>query len=192
MDGLPEDLRTFLKGHFEMPQTRWDKCATMYRLAREALTGGVIVEMGAWHGNGTISLCYGTADGNDLKVHTIDKYENWSDWIGANYSREDLSVFTKNIMDSGFKPTLHISTFEKVGIAWKEPISLLVWDGGYSNPKKDIALFAKHLIKGGILAVRETFGQITFNALEICNEYAQNGFAPPEWAAGGFYVTGNA
>lgn len=190
MDGIPDDLRKFLLENYDMPQTRMDKCVTMYHLAKEAVKGGVIVEMGAFHANGTITLCYGSTDGNRLPVHAIDQYENWQGWIGEHYTPEDLDIFTKNILLAGVMPYLHISKFKDAGSVWNEPISLLVWDGGYSNPKSDIDLFAKHLIKGGVLAIRETFGQVTFGALGICSEYMNDRkFTVPEWRIGGFYVT---
>lgn len=191
MDGIPDDLKSFLINNFDqMSGPRYDKCTTMYHLAKEALREGVIVEMGTYHGNGTISLCWGARDGNGAKVHTIDHFEIFSGWIGEEYSPKDLDIFTANIIRAGVHPYMHVSKFKDAATAWREPISLLVWDGGYRKPKADIVLFAKFLIKGGILAVRETYGQITFDALEICNEYASDGsFSTPDWKAGGFYVS---
>lgn len=190
MDGLPDDLRDFLFKHYDMPKIRLDKCVTMYHLAREAIKGGVIVEMGAWRGNGTITLCRGTQAGNNLEVHAIDQFENWKGWIGEQYSPEDIKIFSENILLAGVHPYLHVSRFADAAMVWKSPISLLIWDGGYSNPKNDIDMFAKFLIKGGVLAIRETYGQITFGALTICQEYAEHAkYTVPEWRKGGFYVT---
>lgn len=192
MDGLPDNLRKFLSDHFDMPEPRLEKCKTMYALAREAVRGGVIVELGAYHGSGTISLCYGSRDGSKTAVHTVDHYTDFTGWAQEKYSRHDLDIFIENIAQAGVKPYIHIGEFDSVGMGWKEPISLLVWDGGYIDPnlKDTIDIYMRHLVKGGTLAIRETINAEIFGARETCMSYTLEGkFTIPERFPGGFFVT---
>lgn len=171
-----------------------DKCRTLYYLARKA-EGGCIVELGSHHGRGTITLCLGTAYGNNLEVNAVDWYKDTVGWAGEKYSRSDLSVFWDNITASGVSDcvTLYQGSFEDVVGYWSKPIALLVWDAGISSSKESVFSWEKHVVPGGTVALCDTLSN-TLDCESVMRELLQSGayesitYPEPDRFVGGYLV----
>jgi hypothetical protein len=135
---------------------RYQKTLSFYKLAMEA-KGGAIVELGAYRGYGTIALCKGAERGLGQEVHPVDLYADMNGWAGESYSTRDEKIFWKNVDHAGVKPILHRNSFIREASFWNgDPVSLLIWDGGVTPALEDVAAWLKHIIPGGVLAMRDT------------------------------------
>lgn len=140
---------------------RMMKSETLYKLAKQAHSGA-IVELGTWHGNGAISLAWGTRAGNGCPVHTVDPFVESYGWIGEPYHPEDLDIFRANIARTKVGIHLHQMTSQDAARAWIGPIALLFWDVGGKGPdetraflQSDFDAWGPHVIPGGLYAVHE-------------------------------------
>lgn len=132
------------------------KTSTIYELARLAPPYGVIVELGAHHGIGTAALYYGAKDGHRCKVIAVDAYKDMRGWANEPYTPEDMQIWLDNISQAKIYPILVQGDAHELSLTWKEPISLLVHDLGSKNRMpQDVLEWEKHIMLGGILAVRD-------------------------------------
>lgn len=104
-----------------MNSHRQAKNEQLTRLASEVITG-VIVELGAYRGEGTAALCRGAS----VPVYTIDDYRPKQGWAGEHYGYTDYKRFMDNV---GTAATLIIENISLVKWPAKN-ISLLIWDLG--------------------------------------------------------------
>ena len=156
-----------LRTMFPMPPPRLRKCEFLFDLASH-VESGVIVELGTYHGTGTIALCMGVeAVGKDdeIFVYTVDDYEPRTGWANEPYGPQDLDVFYRNIATANVNPIpVHKTTLEAATI-WDAPVGLLFWDTGtisYPGSENtammdDVLAWEKHVVKGGKIFLRDTF-----------------------------------
>jgi hypothetical protein len=120
---------------------------------------GMIVELGTYHGTGTIALARGTAKGFNLPVVTIDDYQPKRGWINEPYGPEDKEVFHKNMKDAGlqFRTQQWMQSFDSAVKGWKADISLLYWDPGMKNRcAHDFENWSKFIVTDGIYIIKDT------------------------------------
>ena len=121
----------------------------LYRCAQDGYGSGSIVEIGSFKGRMTICLALGSQLKRREKVYAIDPLVD--DKI--------RSQFVKNINKAKVDDYI-IPLFKKSEEAVRDfdsPIRLLFIDGchEYEEVKKDILLWKKHLIEGGIIAMHD-------------------------------------
>jgi len=144
-----------MRSLFEWPGVRWHKVLALYTLARESVNP--IIELGTYHGCGTIALALGSRDGLGAPVYTIDPFQDYTGWIGDHYSPSDLDIFTANI--SALNLTDHITLLrdssENISRRWKDPYDLLFWDIGGSRLVTDYMDWYIHCASSGIIVVKD-------------------------------------
>jgi len=145
----------------------------LYNLAKN-VEKGVIVELGTHHGYGAIALAFGTRAGHNRPVYTVDDYVGRKDWIRTKYPPSDYNTFQNNIAATGTTEIIHIkkSAFD-AGAEWCTDaylnkhnvgpahfvykVGLLYIDTGNAETTKyDFWAWAPHIMKGGIVAMRDT------------------------------------
>ena len=141
-----------------LPPQRAEKCWAFYHLAKEAHSG-VIVELGAWHGFGATALWYGSQAGYSVPVYTVDIFQENRGWANELYTREDHKVFWENVQMAKASPNLVIGEFVDLAKDWDKPISLLVFDGS-SDMFLAISAWERHVVPGGVIALRDTAQQV--------------------------------
>lgn len=133
------------------------KCEALYELASNA-DGGRILELGAYHGCGTISLAFGARAGNNAPVHTIDDHGKRQGWAGEWYYPQDRARFDDCVKNAGVDVTLFSMTIEEAFPKWDQPIALLFWDLGMKDRLRgDLQKWGRHVIPGGVFAIREGY-----------------------------------
>lgn len=112
-----------------MNSHRQAKNEQLTRLASE-VRSGVIVELGAYQGEGTVALCKGAT----VQVYAVDFYLHSTGWAGEKYSPEDEVKFADTIKKANVDPFLIVESVWQMGKDWKEgDIGLLIWDLGVEN-----------------------------------------------------------
>jgi hypothetical protein len=141
---------------------RMDKSLGLYRLASQ-VREGVIIELGAYQGNGAISL----ASGAPLcPVYTVDDYNHRIDWMGNEPGGEDREILHGNIEESGL-PIVHLDKSVSAALKdWRLPIGLLFWDTGSNEMLDDFNLWQKHIVSGGMFVMHDT-DDFTFHSNEV-------------------------
>lgn len=152
----------------------------LYELASRC-TDGVIVEIGAGTGTSTVCLAKGSKSGHNVKVYSIDPHISAADTPDpeAGSSENDGIPDLKYYIDQGkvfphFKETLRRMQVDDIvipivdyselaynkglnGYEWNLPIEFLFIDGDhrYNYVKKDLELWGKWVIDGGIIAMHD-------------------------------------
>lgn len=146
----------------QLDNPRMDKARSLYKLAREAV-GGVIVELGTYHGCGAISLAWGTSAGHHLPVFTIDDYLSKNGWIGEAYEPQDREIFWRNVHIAGMGKKIELLEInaDAANHGWLEgipasPIALLFWDIGGARLFDDFIKWQSLIVKGGVFAIHDT------------------------------------
>ncbi len=168
---------------------RMDKARSLYKLAREA-KGGVIVELGTYHGCGAISLAWGTAAGGKLPVITIDDYTPKRGWIGEPYGPQDRVKFWNNVHLAGMGKKIELLEMDVDAALeyWIEdiqpaPVALLFWDIGGKRLFEDFLKWSSLIVQGGVFAIHDTadckFGldQVRLKA-QAAGEWKYEGMLP--------------
>jgi len=121
----------------------------LYRCARDGYGNGSIVEIGSFKGRTTICLALGSKLKGREKIYAVDPL------IDPQIRQQ----FTENIKKAKVDDYV-IPLFKKSEEAISDftaPTRLLFIDGchEYEEVKKDILLWKKHLIEGGIIAMHD-------------------------------------
>ena len=160
---------------FEWIGPRWDKALTLYTLARSCERP--IIEIGTYHGLGTIALALGARDGLGAHVYTVDPFVDYTGWIGDHYDEEDLIIFEDNVSELGLARdiTLLRDSSENVVHSWTEPYDLLFWDIGGKRLIDDYMDWYIHCAPGGLFAIKDlrTWG---FGLQNVIDHALDNGF----------------
>ncbi len=134
-----------------------DEVEYLYRLGRESLTEGVIVEIGSWKGKSTICLALGSMAAGGGKVYGVDPHKPLAE---EGYVEDTEAEFLKNIKDAEVQTHVvpMVMTSEQAAKGWNKPIALLWIDGDhrYEQAKRDFLLWEPHVIEGGIVALHDT------------------------------------
>ena len=119
------------------------------------VNSGVIVELGSFHGKGSIAL----AKEANVLVYSIDDFEEKHGWVGERYGPEDEEIFWDNINSAGLQSKIvHINMpFEEAAEQWQWDIGLLYWDPGVVGRfRQDFKDWAYFVILGGIFIAKDT------------------------------------
>jgi predicted SAM-dependent methyltransferase len=159
-----KDLRPGLEKSFEfirendmrgVSEYNRRKATTFYELARSAPVG-VIIELGCYHGFGTVPLWHGAQDSNKNRVIAVDCYVPMQGWIGEPYGPEDELIWHANMVKACAHPLLCKGDALVLAESWTEPVSLLVHDlGTKGRLVNDLLAWEKHFVIGGIIAIRD-------------------------------------
>jgi predicted SAM-dependent methyltransferase len=132
------------------------KATAFYELALMSPQRGVIIELGSYHGFGTVPIWYGSQDGKKNKVIAIDSYTVRYGWIGEPYVPEDESIWCENMVKAHVSPMLCKGECRELASTWKEPVALLIHDlGNKGSLVEDLMAWEKHFVFGGIIAIRD-------------------------------------
>jgi hypothetical protein len=144
----------------------------LFDLASE-VQEGCIVELGTFHGTGTIVLARGARAGYGAPVYTIDDYVNKQGWIGEPYRAEDKQIFRDRIKMARVEVTLIQKEVHEAALGWHEPIGMLYWDtGGKDRFWLDWLDWNKHIVSGGVAVIKDiSTGDLgaTERIQEICS-----------------------
>ena len=150
-----ERIRAFRRVPHTQGMGRWFG-DMLFGLAEET-TSNCIVELGTFHGRGTILLARGARAGNGAKVYTIDDYTQKRGWTEEFYGPLDKEIFKANIRKAGVEVTLINKEISEAAQNWTEPIGLLYWDLGAKNRFwQDWLDWNKHIVRGGVAIVKDT------------------------------------
>lgn len=188
--------RVFGAQHLIAP--RHDKAESLYELARKAKKDvGVIVELGTYHGFGTICLYYGAKSGDGARVFTVDAFRNMEGWANEKYSPSDLTQYEDNIRVAGIAVPLFVYGFAELGnncdtlTGWGGyPVSLLVWDGGTYQAQFDINPWLTWMPGGSTLALHDTENGALGCDYIVDALAATGAWTQPERMPGGFRIVG--
>ncbi len=112
---------------------------------------GCIVELGSYHGKGTVAL----AREAKVPVYSIDDFRLKHGWIGEKYEPSDEEIYWQTVADVDVIQ-LKMSFEEAVAI-WEEPIGLLYWDPGMTKRfELDFTDWSPHVVKGGVFIAKDT------------------------------------
>ena len=130
----------------------------LFDLASE-VQEGCIVELGAYHGAGTILLARGARAGYGAPVYTIDDYTAIGKWNGEFYSRDEREIFRNNIQNAKVEVQLINKTFDAAALDWHEPIGMLYWDAGAKGRFwNDWIAWYRHIVHGGVAVIKDVSG----------------------------------
>lgn len=159
---------------FEWIGPRYPKSLLLYTLAREAINP--IIELGVYHGQGTIPLALGSRDGHNAVIYPVDPFIQTSGWIGESYGPNDLDVFKANMLAMGLdhiKPVLKKS--EALSKQWIQPYDLLFWDIGGERLIDDYLDWYELCAPGGLIVVKDT-PDWKFGFVYVLEHALKNGF----------------
>lgn len=131
---------------------------TLTALAEAVPDGACIVELGTYHGKGTIALAQGVVlSGRDVEVITVDDYQEKKGWIGEIYVPEDAAIFYENVKNAGLHVTHSRMAFDDAVQLWTRPIGLLYWDPGcVERFENDWNKWSPFIIPGGVFIAKDT------------------------------------
>ncbi len=159
----------------------------LFELASE-VQEGCIVELGAFHGTGTILLARGARAGHGAQVYTIDDYTAKRGWVGEPYDPEDLAIFKDRIRLARVPIILIKKSFHEAAHHWAEGIGMWYWDPGMKNRFwHDWLDWNKHIIRGGVAVVKDT-GDGDLGATERIHEIRSAGVFEEEDYEGGVTI----
>ena len=116
---------------------------------------GVIVELGAFRGEGTLALCRGSSG---QLVYAVDDYRPRNGWAGEQYNKQDRRIFFSTVRDA--MPVLLHGDVIDIGVQWRRgAIGLLVWDLGMEGRLSgDFEVWQRHVI--GKFVIHDTVDQL--------------------------------
>jgi len=124
---------------------------TLFGLAKECSTKGLVVEIGSWKGKSTIWLAKGSKAGKGAKVVAIDPHTGSPEHGKVN----TLQEFRRNIKGAGVEAMVRpiVKTSEGAAKGFKGKIGLLFIDGNhdYEFVKNDLKLWWDKVKPGGYL-----------------------------------------
>ena len=159
----------------------------LFDLASE-VQKGCIVELGTFHGAGTIVLARGARAGYGVQVYTIDDYTERRGWIGESYVPKDKWIFKKNMRDAKVEATLIQKDIHEAVFGWHEPIGMLYWDTGAKNRFwLDWLDWNKHIVRGGVAVLKDA-GHGDLGVTERIREICSTGVFVKEDHVGGVTI----
>jgi MMP 1-O-methyltransferase len=115
---------------------------------------GVIVEIGSYCGRSTICLAQGNG-----KVYAIDPHKGFVE--SSRRYKPTLKSFKKNINEASMSRKIIpiVKTSKVAAKDWNKKIRFLFIDGLHDekNASLDFALWSKHLIRNGVIAMHDSF-----------------------------------
>lgn len=157
----------------------FEEAKLLYDLAKDCKEN-CIVEIGNLEGCSTISLAFGSKDGNDVQVYTIDPHEKWSPVdFDKSYDWRSRRELFKNLLNAEVIDVVRpIETKSQIiAPGWNKKISLLFIDGNHSfeDCKHDIEMWVPHLVDGGKLVLHD-YNHEDFEAPEKYGDKLINDF----------------
>ena len=134
--------------------------ATLLHELASAARGGVIVEVGTFHGKSTVALALGAQAGAKAKVYGVDPFVTFVGSFGRTFTPAEKITLFQNLLLAGVAEHVWLlqTTSERAARGFDEPIALLWVDGdhSYDGVRRDFAAWAPHVAAGGILAFHDS------------------------------------
>ena len=140
-----------------------EECALLYELARAA-QGGCIVEIGAFHGKGTIALGLGARDGARVPVYSVDPFLPYTGPLGRHrIGPGDKTALLRNLLLADVTEQvwlIHTHSAEAAA-GWQGPVALLVVDGdhSYDGVAGDLGCWGRFVVPGGLVALDDSLDE---------------------------------
>ncbi len=164
---MPEPLARARAAKGFMPD---DEGLLLYRLARQRLPHGPLLEVGTYCGKSAIYLGAAAREVGGT-VFTVDHHrgseENQAGWEHHDPTLVDsetglmdtLPTFRRTLATAGLEPHVVavIGRSTTVSAHWRTPLSLLFIDGGHAeeHAHNDYAGWAPWLVRGGLLVIHD-------------------------------------
>jgi len=133
----------------------------LYTLAAAA-HGGVIVEVGTFHGKSTVALALGAQAGEGAPVYGVDPFVTFTGEYGRTFTPAEKIPLLENLLLAGVAEHVWLlqTTSARAARGWTQPIALLWIDGDhtYEAARADLAAWAPHVVPGGIIAFHDSRG----------------------------------
>lgn len=149
-----------------------DEGLALYRLARERLPRGPVLEVGTYCGKSAVYLGAAAREVGGV-VFTVDHHrgseENQAGWehhdpslVDPSTGRMDtLPVFRRTLEESGLDDVVVAVVGESATVAayWRTPLAMLFIDGGHGDrpAHADYEGWAPWVVPGGLLAIHDVF-----------------------------------
>jgi hypothetical protein len=135
--------------------------AFLAQLAKECTGSGVIVELGSYLGRSTTCLGIGSQLGRQVKIFTLDNYQD--DSIMTTHPQM-FNKLLENLYNAKVLSLVHPflwSTHEPLE-GFNEDIELLLIDADhvYESVKKDFLTWEPHVVVGGRIAFHDTYDPV--------------------------------
>ena len=128
--------------------TSFAEVTLLYELARQ-VTGGCIVEVGAYRGRSTVALGRGSLDGHRVPVYTIEPHQTFTGVLGGRFGPADAGAFYRAVLETGCYHVVRLVSLssEQVAPGWRLPVALLWIDGDhtYEGGRRDFESWRPHL-----------------------------------------------
>jgi len=136
-----------------------DECECLYDLAR-TVEGGCIIEIGSLRGISTVACGLGARAGGGARVYAVDPFVPFVGLCGGRVGPGDKTHLFRNLLLADVADDvwlLHVPSAQAAQ-GWQEPVALLWIDGdhSYTAVRSDVDLWARHVVRGGILALHDS------------------------------------
>lgn len=121
-----------------------------------------IVEIGAFRGRSTISLCHGIHQSRQGgQVYSIEPHLKFTGAFGGEFGPQDREIYFKNLHESGLAKYAALVGLTSVEAAegWSRKIDVLFIDGDhrYEAVKSDVDSWVPHMTIGGLVVFDDTY-----------------------------------
>lgn len=119
------------------------------------LMNNYIVELGSYHGKGSIAL----AKKANVQVYSIDDFQEKHGWIGERYGPEDEEIYWQNLKEAGVQDkVIQIKLpIEEAVKMWNQNIGLLYWDLGIPDRfHSDFHDWSYFVVPNGVFIIKDT------------------------------------
>lgn len=155
-----------------------EECAFLYELAKTA-GDGCLVEIGTYHGKGTVALALGSRAGRRAPVYTMDPFVPYSGPLQRRrFGPRDKTTLLRNLLLAGVTEEVWLihTRADQAVAGWNRPIALLFVDGdhSYEGVRSDFTLWSPFVVPGGVIAFDDSFDP-RFGVRQLIGEVLEAG-----------------
>ena len=146
-----------------------EEARALLEVAMGLPAGAVIVEVGVFMGRSTLLLAHSRRACGGGRVHAIDAFDgsgdefsvpHYAELLAASGRPDLLSAFLAGMATYGVEPWVEVHEGEasEIGLAWREPVDLLMLDADQSviGARRTYEAWAPALRPGGVLVLSNT------------------------------------
>lgn len=139
----------------------WKDGITLYLMARDGSSKGVVVEIGGGFGRSACYLASGSKEAGRRRVWSVDPHTGGFLFMQGCEDKnfDSYPIFAKNVRKLGCDDYVHamVMTSEKAAREWWKPIRLLLIDGWHPDCARDIERWWPSVVDGGLVVFDDYF-----------------------------------